>query len=465
MAGEKILLADDDPLMLETLAEFLRGQGYEVLPVGDGSEALAALAGQEFELALLDLKLPGFSGLDLLSQLKAKAADTEVILFTGHADLDSALQALRLGAYDYLLKSDLLLANLAAVVARALERRHLTRMNRELLADLRQAREDLARQRAAELTQVRRIGEALAVPLTWEQLFHGLLNLIWESLCLEVLGIEFQGMHRDLSLEAYRRQPEVPDGAFEEFKDWLKKRLVAASAADDAAELGPLPLPQPAVLCESARAGENLALVAAGRDAPFSPEEAEMFRIFILQGEAALKNLVLFEEVKALALRDGLTGLYNYRHFWELLLHEVGLCRRYQRPLALLFLDLDNFKVINDTLGHPQGDVVLKAVASYLQGAMRQADVVCRYGGEEFVVILPQTGSAQALVLAERLRRGLAEHRISLGQQELQLSASIGVAGLEPGMDASALLRAADAALYRAKQAGKNRVCGPACQD
>ena len=461
MAGEKILLADDDPVMLETLAEFLRGQGYEVLPVGDGSEAMVALAGQEFELALLDLKLPGFSGLDLLSQLKGKAADTEVILFTGHADLDSALQALRLGAYDYLLKSDLLLENLAAVVARALERRSLARTNQELLADLRRAQQDLAQQRAAELAQVRRLGEALAVPLTWEQLFHGLLNLLWESLPLGVLGIEFQGGHRDLSLKAYRRQPEVPDADFEKFKVWLSAGFAAASGETGDARPDPAAAPLPAVLSSSARAGDYLAVVAAGRNAPFSPEEGEMFRIFLLQGEAALKNLALFEEVKGLAIRDGLTGLYNYRHFWELLLHEVELSRRYGQPLALLFLDLDNFKVINDTLGHPQGDTALKAVAAYLQGAVRQADVVCRYGGEEFVVILPQTGGDQALVLGERLRCGLAKQRIPLGRQELQLSVSIGVADLKPTMDASGLLQAADAALYRAKQTGKNQVCVP----
>ena len=137
--------------------------------------------------------MPGVSGLELLSRIKTNFPHTEVILFTGHAELDSAIQALRLGAYDYLLKSELRLDNLQAVVARALERRRLALSNRELMDNLRRAQKELSKQRSQDLTRVRRLGEALAVPLTWEQLFHGLLNLIWESMPLKILGMEFRG--------------------------------------------------------------------------------------------------------------------------------------------------------------------------------------------------------------------------------------------------------------------------------
>ena len=201
--------------------------------------------------------------------------------------------------------------------------------------------------------------------------------------------------------------------------------------------------------------------MAGGREAPFTPEESELFDVLILQGEAALKNLELFEEVKSLAIRDGLTGLYNYRHFWELLGYEVEQSRRYETPLSLLFLDLDSFKVINDNLGHSQGDAVLKTLADYLQGALRQADVICRYGGEEFVVLLPKTPLEQAMLLAERLRQKISEQVIPLPERDLRFTVSIGVAGLSPGMDGEALVNAADAAMYQAKQGGKNQVCGP----
>ena len=215
---EKILLADDEPQILALLSEFLGGRGYAVRAVADGREALKAVQEEEFHLALLDLGLPGFSGLELLSRIKAQAPHTEVILFTGHAGLDSAIQALRLGAYDYLLKSEMRLDDLQAVVARALERRRLDLSNRELLANLRRAQQELSRQRGQDLSRVRRLGEALAVPLTWEQLFHGLLNLIWESLPFKVLGLEFQGAGRELSLEAFRRQPGVKEDTVDGLK-------------------------------------------------------------------------------------------------------------------------------------------------------------------------------------------------------------------------------------------------------
>ena len=191
------------------------------------------------------------------------------------------------------------------------------------------------------------------------------------------------------------------------FKVWLKQRFQQATRRRPEIPASRLAA-FPEILWARVQTGGCLALVAGGREYPFTPEESELFDVINLQGEAALKNLELFEEVKNLAIRDGLTGLYNYRHFWELLGHEVEQSRRYETPLSLLFLDLDSFKVINDTLGHSQGHAVLKTLADYLQGALRQADVICRYGGEEFVVLLPKTPWEQAVLLAERLREGIA---------------------------------------------------------
>jgi diguanylate cyclase (GGDEF)-like protein len=154
-----------------------------------------------------------------------------------------------------------------------------------------------------------------------------------------------------------------------------------------------------------------------------------------------------------------LTGLYNYRYFWEVLHREVELARRYEHSLSLLFLDIDDFKQVNDTLGHRVGDLVLKALGTYLQDAVRQADLVCRYGGEEFVVLLSETDTREAKISAERLRQGISRIKVNLPDRELRFTVSIGVAQLTPGMDGDNLVKAADHALYQAKQTGKNRVC------
>lgn len=459
MPGERVLLVDDDPQFLGLVQEFLEGQGYEVVTALDSHQAVDALGRQGFQLALIDLRLPEISGLDLLSHIKGKSPDTEVILCTGYADMDTVLQAMHRGAYDYLVKSDLRLGELQAIMVRGLEHRRLSLHNRELFSELQQAKDELARRRAAELVQIRRIGEALACPLSWEQIIEGLLNLIWESIPLAFLGLELHGEGENLPLQAYRCQPGVAEEAIQTFKSCLQETLGRGRGYPDPTRAAQCQAVLPGVLWAIVKAGEILGLIGAARETPFMPEEAELFRIFTLQGESALRNLVLYEQVRNLAIRDPLTGLFNYRYFWDVLPHEIRLSQRYGNPLSLLFLDIDDFKAINDTLGHPLGDTVLKTLAAYLEGALRQADVICRYGGEEFVVLLPQTPQNQALALAERLHQGISQLAVALPQGKLHFTVSIGVAGLQPGMNSEGLVRAADRALYQAKQAGKNRVC------
>jgi len=455
MAGEKILLADDDRQLRETLREFLAGQKYEVTAASDGHEAMTALKEQEFALALLDLMLPGYSGLDLLSHLKTHTPDTEVILFTGHAGLESAVQALRLGAYDYLVKAHLRLADLQVLVARALERRHLALENRELVENISKAQEELVKRRARELTQVRQIAETLAGPLTWDQLVRGLVNLIWDSLPLEVLGLQLQGPEAELPLSAYRRRPDVPDATYQTFQDLLQGQSADNPLTPPAGE------PLSAMLWERLQVDNVILAAGAGRHEPLTPEEAELFRIFILQGEAGIKNLVLFDQVKSMAIRDALTGLYNYGYFKEALHYEVEKSRRYKTPLSLLFLDIDDFKRVNDTLGHLKGDKIMRQVAAILKKGIRQADLLCRYGGDEFVMLLSQTPPDQAILLAERLRQSIVRSSMNRPEQDPKITVSIGVAGLEPEMSTESLIKEADEAHYRAKQGGKNRVAGP----
>ncbi|MBM4295345.1 MAG: diguanylate cyclase [Deltaproteobacteria bacterium] len=460
MPGEKILLVDDDPQILTTLQEFLEGQGYAVATAADSRQALDILNREdELHLALVDLRLPEISGLDLLSQIKSKDPDIEVIMFTGYADIDTVLQAMHQGAYDYLIKQDLRLPDLQAIVARSLEHRRLALRNRELLGEIKEARDELARRRAAELAQIRRIGVALACPLSWEQIVEGLLNLIWESIPLCLLGLGLHGQRENLPLEAYRQRPGVSAENLRTFKSCLHDGLERGSIFPDPGQTAQLQALLPGMLWTKVKAGEVLGLLGAARETPFSPEEAELCRIFTLQGESALRNLVLYDQLRNQAIRDPLTGLFNYRYFWDVLHHEIRMSQRYDTPLSLLFMDIDDFKIINDTLGHPLGDLVLKNLAAYLETVVRQADVICRYGGEEFVMLLPQTPTDQALALAERLRHGISWLAVALPGGEIRFTVSIGVAGLKPGMNGEGLVKASDNALYQAKQTGKNRVC------
>lgn len=187
--------------------------------------------------------------------------------------------------------------------------------------------------------------------------------------------------------------------------------------------------------------------------------------------KARLKNMLKMKQLQdqlraqkdmmeRLATTDPLTEISNVRYFRNRLETELSRARRYIIPLSVLMIDIDHFKLINDTYGHPQGDAVLKEVAGMLQRILRNIDLAARYGGEEFVVALPQTTSAGAALAAERLRSKVEEHRFAGFPDTRKVTISVGVASLTGDKETAAqeLIHAADQALYRAKKKGRNRV-------
>ncbi len=157
-----------------------------------------------------------------------------------------------------------------------------------------------------------------------------------------------------------------------------------------------------------------------------------------------------------LATTDSLTGIYNRREFLRLAEGELGRSQRYGDPLAMVMLDIDNFKQVNDTLGHNTGDQILVQLADCLSRNLRNIDIFGRLGGEEFAILLPMTDRTQALETAERLRKSLSEMRVSVNDQILHVTASFGIAGLDDDGTLGQILLRADAALYEAKRHGRN---------
>jgi two-component system cell cycle response regulator len=158
------------------------------------------------------------------------------------------------------------------------------------------------------------------------------------------------------------------------------------------------------------------------------------------------------------ALRDGLTGAYNRRYLDERLLSEMAFAQRHRIPLGLLMLDLDHFKMVNDTFGHQAGDAVLQRFHALLEEQVRTEDVVARYGGEEFAVLCREADEGSAAVVAERLRRAVEGAAFEYDGQSIPVTVSIGVAiSLDVNVDGpESLVRQADLALYQAKEAGRN---------
>lgn len=158
-------------------------------------------------------------------------------------------------------------------------------------------------------------------------------------------------------------------------------------------------------------------------------------------------------------IRDPLTGLYNRRYLDPTVAREISRCQREKKPLCMMIMDIDHFKQINDMHGHPVGDDVLKRIASILQEKVRSADVACRFGGEEFVLLLPDMPLIAALNRAEECRSTIEQTQIMVGDIHIQATISIGIACFpEDGASGEALLSCADIALYKAKSTGRNRV-------
>lgn len=179
----------------------------------------------------------------------------------------------------------------------------------------------------------------------------------------------------------------------------------------------------------------------------------------LVETAAALREATA--KLELMAATDALTSLPNRRSFSEGLAVEFRRSRRYSRPLSVLMLDLDNFKEMNDSHGHPFGDFLLAEVASTLARSVRESDLVARYGGEEFVVMLPETTSEEAVAVAEKLRRAIADREFAQGDVRVRLQLSAGVAGFDGiGVDQSPddLVTRADRALYVAKGTGRDRV-------
>ena len=314
--------------------------------------------------------------------------------------------------------------------------------------------EELRRQQVEIDRSVRRIGEAFASGLDRD----GLLEIVIEtavSACRAEYGLVALSGLGGTEIESGTATEALADAALEAESQ--------AGRSDGLVELAEIDAH--ALACSLRRIGapgEELGVMTIARAAtPFGDAERDVFRYLIGQASASIENVALHEMVSEQAVTDELTGLANNRAFRDAAQKEAARAARFSHPLSLLMLDIDDFKKVNDTHGHLQGDEVLRRIGSILRAESRGIDEPARYGGEEFAVALPETGSEGAVEVAERIRvRIEAEQVPFIGRDGMmRITASLGVASIpDSASSVQALVAAADAALYAAKRGGKNRV-------
>lgn len=392
-AKPRILVVDDDPNLRKTLADILGIKGYETAVAATGTEAVAAMAQAPVSLALIDLMLPDMTGLEVMARIKAISPLTEAIILTGHASMDTAIEATRKGAYSYLLKPyqmDDLLRNIRHGVERQEAQEEILRLasfprltpNPVIELNL-----------AGEVTYANPVAERLFPGLGAAGLSHPLLRGLAEPAA---------------ELRRNRRQAEI---------------VHEAGVGEATYEL-------------------HVSYI----------QEVDLIRVYALditQRKRAEK------EIHLLATTDSLTGIANRREFSGILENEMSRARRYGTPLSLVMYDLDHFKRVNDAYGHDTGDAVLQTVTGLVGRNIRAVDVAARWGGEEFMVMMPQSGLDAAGIAAEKLRLAIARHRFGKAGE---VTASFGVTAFVQQDDSNSLLKRVDDALYLAKERGRNRV-------
>jgi diguanylate cyclase (GGDEF)-like protein len=468
----RILVVDDEKKLCELLVSALKTK-YNVQGLYTATDALGALAENAFDVVVTDLKLPDKSGLDILDFAKKKDTQIEVIIITGYASLDSAVKAVNLGAASYLVKP-VSLANFAAQVDRAVAHRDFILKSQALMKEA-SGMGGYAKEHLANITEIYEFSRKLVTTLDVPEVMRTILTEINRQVkpIMTAVGVSMFGASdifampgkgkadtdslRTMILDHWEKA--FPVLSREHFQE--KKIKVTVFDGDNGQEKSG----------ETARCTHTIPMMISGKvigsiavynntEADLSVAQQQLLHIVTSMAAPLVENSYIHRRTQMLAETDALTGIGNHRSFQEMLSREIARASRHDGMFALMMIDIDDFKKINDTFGHLVGDAVLRDLTGKVLQTIRQQDIVSRYGGEEFAVILPDTNIKGAAVLADRVRAEIANHPYVFPGNEIPYTVSIGVSAFARTncLTKEQLIKEADDALYVSKNEGKNRV-------
>jgi len=445
---EKILIVEDDAFFREIFSDLLKDEGYQVDTAASGNEALEKLARFDYHLVVTDMVLQDISGLDILSRVKQLDTGIEVIVVTGYGNMESAIYALKNGARDYLVKP-ISHDEFKHVVRLCVEQRRLLDENQGLRNQIRLFQTSQAIANCIDIDRIQNLVlEAVAKEVGVGRGFTCLRDAARTIFLMETKGVDRDDAEKlnELLKASFNWEEEA-------FSFPIVLRIDGGAVdGEPVGEIMLLPLND-----KSSLQGVVVLVSDSGRAMPVIANP-DNIHFLIEQSSLALENAGRYSFAKDLLNIDELTGLYNYRYLEIALDREIKRAERYGLSMAVVFLDVDMLKVVNDTYGHLIGSRVLKEIGGLLKKSVREVDVVIRYGGDEYTVILIETGHQGASIVAERIRRTIANHKFVIENDlSINLTACLGFACYpEDTKSKLELLEMADRAMYHGKVSGRN---------
>lgn len=434
----RVLIVDDQPSLLQSLQALLRINGYLVDLARSGGEAITSLQDNDYQLALLDLQMPGIDGLEVLEYIKEAGLDLEVVVISGETSFSSVKDAIRLGAFDFIrkpYKPDELLA----AIKNGLD--HYRRQRRQLVRD----------QKVSQSERVHRF------IVNNSPDFIYMLNAKGQFAYVNGMAEKLLGYKRKELLGRHFSMLIHPHNADESHKFFSEQRTGerAVHNAEIRLQVNPRNGRVPCL--------ENHELIVELNAFGIYEEDSEGEKVFVgtLGSARDITERKRSEEaISHQAYHDMLTRLPNRTLFNDRMNQAFAHARRSGENFALIFMDLDRFKLINDTLGHVMGDRVLQLVAERIQHCLRAEDTLCRFGGDEFALLLPNVANRESVSsVAEKILKAVRQP-FRVDGHELFISMSLGIAMYpDAGESRESLLQSADIAMYQIKNDGKDDYC------
>ncbi|MBI5870555.1 MAG: diguanylate cyclase [Actinobacteria bacterium] len=482
----RVLVAEDSPTQRQIIKSVLSREGFEVVLACDGIEAVTQAFSMNPDIIVLDIEMPRMNGYQVCRLLKddRRTAHIPVVMLTSRSQETDKFWGLKTGADRYVTK-DFKLTGLGASVHELLEERGAAddypkqgiahaMFSKQDETDVLSRVNDLLDRKLYEATIINEISKLNTLSEDCAITVSSVLSVIAKVTDCYICSV--------LLVDELELIMHVHNAVGKEYFDLSKSQAFEAASGyllpgttikelDLIIDADPVFLEGSHPECDSFGSVLTIPLMARGKtiavltlNSPKSDAFVEDIRqvLDILEYPASVvvDNARLHEGTKRLAVTDGLTRLFNHRHFYELLEQEFLRTKRYKTQLAMIMIDIDFFKHINDTYGHQVGDDILKSMALVIQRQVRDVDILARYGGEEFAVLMPQTSLRQAETVAERIRHAVEHNEFDASEGKIRLTISLGIAAY-PECEVESqteLVQVADAALYEAKKTGKNKV-------